>query len=292
MTEKLLESLHSVHEHLEDVADLCCLLLISGSDRTLGCVRALTELVAWHLDTEEEFILPLYSEVEDQYPAASRCEHIRADHEKIGQTLEAMVHLEGVALLRALRRLHHLFEHHNAREALGLERFIGSLDHHDSEMLQDMIWDSLPLGVGDVFANARPVVVMWQEHLPPPAVSSDPTIALDVAIHQTQDFAEAILRCRPREEWLHQLLVLTGDVVLQHADGVSDARMQRLLRGQVRKLRSLAWKMRQSVDAERQETLGGKGLLQAIDRADTAVRVLKHMKRAIHGQLKPSRRSK
>ena len=60
MTEKLLESLHNVHEHLEDVADLCCLLLISGSDRTLGCVRALTELVAWHLDTEEEFILPLF----------------------------------------------------------------------------------------------------------------------------------------------------------------------------------------------------------------------------------------
>ena len=151
-------------------------------------------------------------------------------------------------LLRGLRKLHHLFEHHNAREALGLERFIDSLDAVEGGALQDRMWESFPLGLNEALAGATPVIVMWQEHLQPPAVSADPCFAVDVAIAQADGFAASILRSRPREEWFHQLLVLTGDVVLQYADGMTDERMQRLLRGQVRKLRSLAWKVRQSVN--------------------------------------------
>ena len=292
MTDSLLESIQRVHEHLEDVTDLCCLLLIGGSERTVVCVRALTELAAWHLDTEEEFLLPAFAVVEDSYPPSARCEHIRADHEKIGQQLEAIIGLEGVDLLRGLRRLHHLFEHHHAREALGLERFLSELDTETGGELQDRVWESFPLGLGEALDGATPVVAMLQEYAQPPAVSSDPAFAVEIAIHQAEGFAESILRHRPREEWFHHLLVLTGDVVLLHAEGLSDVRKQRLLKGQVRKLRALAWKVRQSVHAEREENLGGNGLLQAVDRADTACRVLKHIRRTLNGRAQTMRRRK
>ncbi len=281
MNDSLQDSIQNVHQHVEDVVDLCCLLVISDSDRAVACVRALTELAAWHLDTEEEFLLPEFAKVEDQYPASSRTEHIKADHERIGESLERIIDAEGAALLRALRKLHHQFAHHHVRESQGLQRFVATLDAEDGSRIQDHMWESFPIGLEDALAGAIPVIVLWHEHVPPPAVSADVRVAVQVAIHQLDGFIDSVLRSRPREEWVQQLIVLTGDVLLSHADGMPDPRTQRLLRGQVRKLRTLVWKMRQSVQSERMEDLGGNGLLQAIDRSETALRVLKHIQRTL-----------
>jgi hypothetical protein len=104
----------SIHRELELATDAACHEALGDGDR---CRQWLDEQLRWHLQTEDRFLLPVYIERVPEPPRMGRADLLDGDHRAIENLLDQAGATEGMERLVVLRRLTHLLEHHDQREA-------------------------------------------------------------------------------------------------------------------------------------------------------------------------------
>ena len=122
MTARVVDLLE-VHREIDSLLDATTLAAFTpGAEAALAdLLGALKALLLWHLDGEESVLLPLYETHVPDPPRNGSPEQIRRDHRMIREVLEELMVTAGLARARRLRKLAHLLEHHDQREATGFK---------------------------------------------------------------------------------------------------------------------------------------------------------------------------
>ena len=115
MTEARVQDLLKVHEEIAAALRQACIEALAGPDNSW--LDRLTALLQWHIRGEDELLLPEYEQRAHPVPPQGHPPGKPAEHTRILATLKALPALAGLDRLRSLRRLHHLLEHHDQREA-------------------------------------------------------------------------------------------------------------------------------------------------------------------------------
>lgn len=105
-----------VHLEIADTLEQAC-LAADDAEASTAWVDRLGQLLEWHIAGEDGLLLPEYRRREAEIPRLGNPDVVMDEHRKIEALLETARGEAGSARLFTLRRLHHLLEHHDEREA-------------------------------------------------------------------------------------------------------------------------------------------------------------------------------
>ena len=104
-----------VHREVADALDETCLALAGGSAVASEWLARVDTLLRWHIAGEDQLLIPEYVRLAPDVPTFGAPDIIVTEHRRIEGLLASGL------VLPTLRRLHHVLEHHDEREARSLK---------------------------------------------------------------------------------------------------------------------------------------------------------------------------